>query len=701
MALEQQISSLSVEAEGPDPELLAMTRRFFIAAPLAFAVLIVAMGPMWFPSLLHGLPSAVGPALGWLQAICTAGVLVAGWPLWQRGISSLRTRNLNMFTLIFLGTGAAFVFSLAFLLLPGLAARLAHGGHADHAPLYFESAAVITALVLLGQVLELRARQRTGDAIRSLLGLQPRTARRIESDGREHEVEIAALLPGDRLRVLPGQKVPVDGRITEGDSTLDESMLTGEPVPVSRRVGDRVHAGTVNGNGSLIVQALRVGSQTLLQQIALQVAQAQRSRAPIQRVADRASAVFVPSVVAAALLAALAWLIFGAGEPVARLGMAVFSAVSVLIVACPCALGLATPMSIAVASGRGAKAGVLVRSAEALERLAAVDTLVFDKTGTLTQGKPQVVSTFSVGKSDPAEADDASLLSLAAALSGASEHPLSQALRMAAQARGLQPPVASDVQAIPGRGLKGRVGDARCRLGSAQYMQDEGIDIQAAERTVADWQAAARTCVFVAKEAALVGVIALVDPPKDSAKGVLRALSAAGLRLVVASGDSPAAVAALARELSLPADDVHGGKSPHEKAALIKQLQAQGRRVAMAGDGINDALALSFADVGIAMGSGTDVAMQAAGLVLVGGDLAGVLRARRLSLATLRNIRQNLWFAFLYNALGVPIAGGALYPLIGVLPGPMLASAAMSLSSLCVISNALRLRRIPLTEESP
>jgi Cu+-exporting ATPase len=690
---------LSTEPERADPELVAMTRRFWLSAPLSLAVLLVAMGPMWFPSLFHSLPALLGHGSGALQAGLTALVLVAGWPLWQRGVASLRTRNLNMFTLIFLGTAAAFCFSLAALLWPGLGARLASMGQGGHAPLYFESAAVITTLVLLGQVLELRARQRTGDAIRALLGLQPRHARRIDAEGREHEVELARLQPGDRLRVLPGQKVPVDGVVEQGESAVDESMLTGEPVPVSRGRGERVHAGTVNGNGSLVIQALRVGSQTLLQQIALHVAQAQRSRAAIQRVADRASAVFVPGVVAAALLAALLWLALGPGTLPSRLGMAVFSAVSVLIVACPCALGLATPMSIAVASGRGARAGVLVRSAEALERLATVDTLVFDKTGTLTQGKPRVVELFVVEPAAGGGSDEAALLAIAAALAGASEHPLSQALRAEAASRGIRPKVASDVQAVPGRGLYGGVDGQRSLLGSAEYLRDEGIDLSQAQATAERWQAAARTCVFVGRERALVGVIALADPIKDRARPVLQALSRAGLRLVVASGDSPSAVSAVAAELGIAAADVHGGMSPQAKAGLVQALQAEGRKVAMAGDGINDALSLSVADVGIAMGSGTDVAMQAAGLVLLGGDLAGVLRARRLSLATLRNIRQNLWFAFLYNALGVPVAGGALYPLLGVLPGPMLASAAMSVSSLCVISNALRLRSVSLDED--
>lgn len=701
MALEPQVPSLAEGSASSDPELSAMTRRFVLSAPLAALVLAMAMGPMWFPSLFRQVPAFLAHESGPLQAVLTALVLWAGWPLWQRGVASLRTRKLNMFTLIFLGTLAAFVFSLAFLLVPGLSARLASSESGGHAPLYFESAAVITTLVLLGQVLELRARQRTGDAIRALLGLQPRQARRIDAEGREHEVDLAALMPGDRLRVLPGQKVPVDGVIEQGESALDESMLTGEPMPATRQRGDRVHAGTVNGNGSLIVQALRVGSQTLLQQIALQVAQAQRSRAPIQRLADRASAVFVPGVVAAALIAALAWLAFGSGTPLTRLGMAVFSAVSVLIVACPCALGLATPMSIAVASGRGARSGVLVRNAEALERLATVDTLVFDKTGTLTQGKPRVVELFRVASEPSAGGDEAALLSLAASLASGSEHPLSRAVQMAAHERGVPSMPATNVQAVPGRGLRGLVQGSLCRMGSAEYLKSEGIDLSPAAAVASAWQAAARTCVFVAKGDALSGVLALQDPLKDGSRTVLKALSRAGLRVVVASGDSRAAVAALARELDLPDAEVHGGQSPTDKAALIKRLQAEGRRVAMAGDGINDALALSVADVGIAMGSGTDVAMHAAGLVLLGGDLAGVLRARRLSQATLGNIRQNLWFAFLYNALGVPIAGGALYPLLGVLPGPMLASAAMSLSSLCVISNALRLRSVRLTEDSP
>jgi Cu+-exporting ATPase len=700
MALEPEIPSLSPEDLARDPELLAMSRRFLVAAPLAGLVLFLAMGPMWVPSLARAMPPALLRASPWLQALLTAAVLLTGWPLWQRGVASLRRRSLNMFTLIFLGTAAAFGFSLTYLLWPGLGlpGGQAHAG--GHEPLYFESAAVITTLVLLGQVLELRARQRTGDAIRALLGLQPRQARRIASDGSERDVDLAEVGVGDRLRVLPGQKVPVDGVIESGESALDESMLTGEPLPNQRGPGERIHAGTLNGNGSLIVVAQQVGQKTLLQQIAQQVSQTQRSRAPIQRLADRASAVFVPTVMAAALIAALAWLLLSPEPLAARLGMAVFSAVSVLIVACPCALGLATPMSIAVASGRGAAAGVLLRNAEALERLAGVDTLVFDKTGTLTVGKPRVVAIFvAPTQGGPADlpADEATVLSLAVALASGSEHPLSRALCSEARARGLQAVTATKISAAPGQGLHGELEGQRLLLGSADYLRREGVDLAAAAGVAAEWGAKAYTCVFIARGTTWLGAIALADPIKDNARSVLTELRRAGLRLIVASGDSPGAVAALARGLDLDAADVHGGKSPGDKAVLVRSLRAAGRRVAMAGDGINDALALVEADVGIAMGGGTDVAMQAAGLVIVGGDLGAVLRARRLSLATLRNIRQNLWFAFLYNALTVPIAGGALYPLLGLLPGPMLASAAMSLSSLCVITNALRLRRVRLS----
>ena len=695
MALEPEIPSLSPEDLARDPELLSMTRRFSVAAPLSLGVLLLAMGPMWLPGLAHRLPAALLALSPTLQAVLTAGVLLAGWPLWQRGVSSLRSGSLNMFTLIFLGTAAAFGFSLAYLLLPGIGHPLA-GEHAGgHEPLYFESAAVITTLVLLGQVLELRARQRTGDALRALLGLQPRKARRIGPDGSEQEIDLAEVRIGDRLRVLPGQGMPVDGVIESGETSVDESMLTGESLPVSRGPGEQVHAGTINGNGSLIVVARGVGQGTLLQQIAGQVAQTQRSRAPIQRLADRASAVFVPAVVGAALVTALAWLALGSAPLGARLGMAVFAAVSVLIVACPCALGLATPMSIAVASGRGAQAGILLRSAEALERLATVDTLVFDKTGTLTVGKPRVVA-LATAPGDSTERETV-LLGMAAALARGSEHPLSKALCSAESERGLPPRTAQDIQAAPGQGLSGSLDGQRLLLGSAEYLRQQGIDLAAAEPLTASWQERAHTCVYVAKGTTWVGAIALADPIKDSAAEVLDALRAAGLRLIVASGDSSAVVTALARSLAIDPADAHGGKSPADKAALVRALRAQGRHVAMAGDGINDALALVEAEVGIAMGGGTDVAMQAAGLVLLGGDLRGVLRARRLSQATRRNIRQNLAFAFLYNALTVPVAGGALYPLLGLLPGPMLASAAMSLSSLCVISNALRLRRVRLS----
>lgn len=700
MALEPEIPSLSPEDLARDPELVAMSRRFLVAAPLCLVVLGLAMGPMWVPSLAQALPASLLRISPVLQAGLTAAILLAGWPLWQRGVMSLRRRSLNMFTLIFLGTAAAFGFSLAYLLLPGIGLPAGTMHSNGHAPLYFESAAVITTLVLLGQVLELRARQRTGDAIRALLGLQPRQARRLASDGSEREVDLAEIAVGDRLRVLPGQRVPVDGVIESGESAVDESMLTGEPLPGNRGPGDRVHAGTINGNGSLIVVAQQVGQRTLLQQIAQQVTQAQRSRASIQRLADRASAYFVPTVIAAALLAGLAWLLLGPDPLTARLGMAVFSAVSVLIVACPCALGLATPMSIAVASGRGAQAGVLLRSAEALERLAGVDTLVFDKTGTLTVGKPRVVAVVASPTATGTTGqpiDESAILTLAAAVASGSEHPLSRALCSAARERGLSVVTAERISAAPGLGLRGELHGQTLLLGSAAYLQAAGVDLRAAAALTADWQARAYTCVWLAQGTTWLGAVALSDPPKDNARTVLSELQQAGLRLIVASGDSAAAVTALARSLNLDPADVHGGRSPQDKAALIRSLRAEGRRVAMAGDGINDALALVEADVGIAMGSGTDVAMQAAGLVIVGGDLGAVLRARRLSLATLRNIRQNLWFAFLYNALTVPIAGGALYPLLGLLPGPMLASAAMSVSSLCVISNALRLRRVPLS----
>ncbi|MFO0575982.1 MAG: heavy metal translocating P-type ATPase [Polyangia bacterium] len=677
------------DAAGPqgaqDPELRAMTRRFVAAAALALPVLLLAMGPM----LLGRHPGGLASALA--QAGLTTLVLVAGLPLWQRGVRSFVARRLNMFSLITLGVLAAYGYSTAALL-----ARLAGRSLAAHGDgLYFESAAVITALVLLGQVLELRARHRTGEALRGLLRLVPRTARRLFPDGTERDVPIAEIFPGHRVRVLPGQQVPADGVVLEGRSSVDESLLSGESLPVEKAAGARVAAGTVNGAGTLVCRVTGAGETTLLSQIVRLVSAAQRSRAPVQRVADQVAAYFVPAVLAVALVALVAWLV--AGGP-AALSVAVTRAVAVLIIACPCALGLATPMSILVATGRGAQAGILLRSAEALERLARVDTLVLDKTGTLTAGRPELLA---LRPADGVTEDE--LLRTAASLEQGSEHPLAGAILAAARTRGLPLTAVLEAHAEAGRGLHGQLRDGEGQgsrdvvLGTAELCAEHGAVVPpAAEAELAGWQAAGRTVVHVAVGGAWRGALAVADPIRETTAPALRELEAEGLRLLVASGDSPEVALGVARTLGLAEGAVHARLLPGDKADLVRRLREEGRIVAMAGDGVNDAPALALADVGVAMATGTDLANQSAGLTLLGGDLRGLVRARRLSRATLRNIRQNLAFAFLYNALGVPVAAGLLYPLTGWQLSPMLASAAMSLSSVCVISNALRLRRVAL-----
>jgi Cu+-exporting ATPase len=675
MALEARATAAEAS-----PELADMTRRLYRAALLALPVVVVAMADH-----LPGRPlAALLPArlAAWLQLALTVPVVAwAGWPLLERAWTSVVRRRLNMFTLIGLGIGAALLYSVAATLFPAAipaSFRDHHGG----VPVYFEAAAVITVLVLLGQVLELRARSRTAGAIRALLELAPASARRVAADGSEVDVELERIAVDDRLRVRPGEKVPVDGVVVEGASAVDESMLTGEPLPVEKRGGTRVTGGTVNGLGTFVMRAERVGADTLLARIVHAVAEAQRSRAPIQRVADRVAAWFVPAVVAVALVTFGLWATLG---PEPRLANALVNAVAVLIIACPCALGLATPMSVMVGLGRGARAGVLVRDAEALERLEQVDTVVVDKTGTLTEGRPCVTAVIpEVGWSED------EVLRLAAALERGSEHPLAAAILAAARDRGIAAPDAAGFRAHPGLGLTGEVGGRRVVLGTPALLRREGIAV--AERD--EIGSAGSSAVALAVDGAVAGRVVVADTLKASTPAAIAALHAAGIRLVMATGDARATAEAVARALGI--DEVEAELLPDDKRALVRRLQGEGRVVAMAGDGVNDAPALAQADVGIAMGAGTGAAIASAGVTLVAGDLAGIARARALSRATMRNIRQNLVWAFAYNLLGVPVAAGVLYPFLGVVLSPMLASAAMSFSSVSVIANALRLQRVKL-----
>ena len=670
--------------EAPNEELIDFTRRLWVAVPLSLIIVTLDMGAHVFGIDL--LPFLSPHAKQWLLlALATPAVLWCGWPFFVRGFESLRSGWLNMFTLIGLGTGAAYLYSLVATIAPGLfpaSMRDAHG----LVPVYFEAAAVIVALVLVGQVLELRAREKTGGAIRALLDLAPKTALRVLKDGKVEAVPLAEIKVGDVLRVRPGDKIPIDGTVIEGRSTVDESMLTGEPVPVEKTQGDTVTGGTLNGSGAFDMRVDRTGAETTLSQVVNMVADAQRSRAPIQRLADVVSGYFVPAVIAVAVIAFVVWVFFG---PAPQLAHALVAAVSVLIIACPCALGLATPISIMVATGRGAQAGVLVRNAAALERLAEVNTLVVDKTGTVTEGKPSLTRVEAAQGFEPDE-----VLRLAAALETGSEHPLAEAILRGAEEKGLRPEKTRDFEAVTGQGVKGRVGDRNVLFGNARLMAAASIDVSPLEGKADELRQGGETVMFLGAGGKLAGILAVADPIKESAAEAIAALHALGLRIVMATGDNATTAKAVAAKLGI--DEVHAGLKPEEKLTLIENLQHGGAVVAMAGDGINDAPALAKADVGIAMGTGADVAMESAGLTLLKGDLRGVVRGVNLARATMRNIKQNLFFAFFYNAIGVPVAAGVLYPVAGILLSPIVAAAAMSLSSVSVVGNALRLRRVDL-----
>ncbi|MFN9579295.1 MAG: heavy metal translocating P-type ATPase [Novosphingobium sp.] len=680
MALEPELVTAD---SGPSPELADMTRRFWIALALTLPVFVLEMGSHLFPALHHLVPMERSI---WIQLVlATPVVLWAGWPFFERGWASLKTRNLNMFTLIAMGTAVAWSYSIVATLAPGLfppAFRADDGTVA----VYFEAAAVITVLVLLGQVLELRARERTSGAIKALLNLAPKTARRMLPGGEDEEVPLEQIMVGDRLRVRPGEKVPVDGTVEDGRSALDEAMVTGEAMPVAKAKGDTVIGGTLNQTGALVITATKVGRDTMLSRIVQMVAEAQRSRAPIQRMADQVAGWFVPAVIAVAVLAFAGWSLWG---PDPRFAHGLVAAVAVLIIACPCALGLATPMSIMVGIGRGAGQGVLIRNAEALERLEKVDTLVVDKTGTLTEGHPVVTAIVPV----PGQSDE-QLLRLAAAVERASEHPLAQAIVAAARQRGIALPEVADFDSPTGRGAIGTVDGQRIVLGNAAFLHEHGVVTKAFAATAEQHRRDGATAIFVTVDGQPAGIIAIADPIKPTTPAALAALQQEGLRIVMLTGDNRTTAEAIAARLGIR--EVEAEVLPDEKAAVVARLRSEGRIVAMAGDGVNDAPALAAADVGIAMSTGSDIAIESAGVTLLQGDLGGIVRARRLSRATMANIRQNLVFAFAYNAAGVPVAAGLLYPVFGLLLSPMIAAAAMALSSVSVVSNALRLNGVRL-----
>ncbi|MFQ6028949.1 MAG: heavy metal translocating P-type ATPase [Dehalococcoidia bacterium] len=682
MALEPRTVTAEEEA---NPELLDMARRFWISLVFSVPVLFLAMSEM-IPGqpVQHALPLRL---LTWVQfALATPVVLWGGWPFFQRGWASIINRSFNMFTLIAIGVGTAYLYSVVATLFPNIFpdSFRSHGGVVA---IYFEAAAVITTLVLLGQVLELRARSRTSSAIKALLGLAPKTARLLRDDGNEEDIPLDSVQPGNRLRVRPGEKVPVDGVVLEGTTSIDESMVTGEPIPVEKVGNSRVTGATVNGTGSFVMRAERVGSDTLLAQIVRMVSEAQRSRAPIQKLADVVSSYFVPAVVLIAVITFIVWALIG---PQPAMAYALVNAVAVLIIACPCALGLATPMSIMVGTGRGALAGVLIKNAEALEILEKVDTLLVDKTGTLTEGKPRFTSLVALSEGE----DQSEILRLAASLERGSEHPLAAAIVAEAQEKGLELSQSQDFRSVTGKGVLGTVDGRKVALGNRRLLDElavkGGVLLNQAEELRRDGQ----TVMFVIVEGSLVGLLGVADPIKESTSEAIRMLHEDGIRIVMLTGDSRTTAEAVARKLEI--DNVEAEVLPEQKGEVVKRLQAQDRVVAMAGDGINDAPALAQAEVGIAMGTGTDVAMESAGVTLVKGDLRGIAKARRLSRGTMRNIRQNLFFAFIYNTLGVPVAAGVLYPAFGLLLSPIIASAAMTFSSVSVISNALRLRKLAL-----
>ncbi len=679
MALEPEIATADT---GPNPELIDMTRRFWIGLALTLPVFVLEMG-----GHLIDLHQWIGQQTSnWIQlALATPVVLWAGWPFFERGWASIRTRNLNMFTLIAIGTGVAWLYSIVGTLWPSLFPASMRG-HDGAVAVYFEASAVITALVLLGQVLELRAREQTSGAIRALLDLSPKMARRIRSDDTDEDVSLDHVAAGDRLRVRPGERVPVDGEILEGRSALDESMVTGESMPVTKSTGDKVIGGTMNQSGGFVMRADKVGRDTVLARIVQMVAEAQRSRAPIQRLADQVSAWFVPAVIAVAILAFAAWSLWG---PEPRLTFGLIAAVSVLIIACPCALGLATPMSIMVGVGRGAQSGVLIKNAEALERMEKVDTLVVDKTGTLTEGRPSVVALHTVSGIDENE-----MLRLAASLERSSEHPLADAIVRAATERNLALANPENFDTPIGKGVVGSVEGRALVIGNRRIMADAHIDTTGLDARADDMRRDGATAIYVAIDGKAAGLIAIADPVKATTPGAIAALKEAGIRVVMLTGDNRTTAEAVARQLGI--SEVEAEVLPEDKSKVVTRLRREGRVVAMAGDGINDAPALAAADVGIAMGTGTDVAMESAGVTLLKGDLGGIVRARHLSAATMSNIRQNLFFAFIYNAAGVPVAAGVLYPLFGLLLSPVIAAAAMALSSASVITNALRLRHAKL-----
>lgn len=670
-------------AEGPNHELIDFTRRLWVSAGAAIPLLILTMGPMlglpvreWFGEKL---------SLYIEFALATPVVIWAAQPFFHRGWTSIKTWNLNMWTLIMIGVGVAYLYSTVAIFLPELfpSGLQMPGGHM---PVYFEAAVVIIALVFVGQVLELRARERTGDAIRALLDLAPKTARRITPDGDEYDAPLENIIKGDRIRVRPGEAIPVDSVVLEGRTTVDESMLTGEPLPVEKAEGDKVTGGTLNKNGSLVIEATHVGDETMLAGIVAMVSSAQRSRAPIQGLADKVASYFVPTVVLVAVLAFVIWSLFG---PDPAFVFAIVSAVSVLIIACPCALGLATPMSIMTATGRGAQAGVLIKDAEALERMAKVDVLVVDKTGTLTEGKPTLTDVFSFGDMNENE-----MLAMVRGLETGSEHPLAEAIVEGIKAKDVPAASISEFEAVTGKGVRGTAGKQKIALGNAAMMKLINVDHNAADEQADALRTQGKTAMYVAINDKLAGLIAVSDPIKATTVDAISALHDAGLKIIMATGDNEKTARAVAEQLGI--DDVRAGVLPEDKKALVDELHKKGHKVAMAGDGVNDAPALAAAEVGIAMGTGADVAVESAGITLLKGDLRGIVRARTLSVATLRNIKQNLFFAFAYNSAGVPIAAGLLYPLTGMLLSPMLAAAAMSLSSVSVISNALRLRALKL-----